>query len=133
MWVLAIVVYLIGASIMVRRQVLQLYAWTEKQAKESCRYCRDTVLRYCKKHDSEVIHARAAVVWKSLLWPLVLVVWGWWKLLFPRGVRTRASIKEARAAALDAKNKALVTTLEQQAKKIKELSRAAGLRIPEGL
>jgi len=63
----------------------------------------------------------------------VLAVWLWWKMLFPRGVRTRTEIANAKEKALEAKNKALTEKLQRQAEEIKQLSTVAGLYIPEGL
>jgi hypothetical protein len=125
MWVMAVVVYLIGASIMVRRRVLRLHEWEEQL--DDCINCNETY--YCDQHGSEKYRMKFAVVWLSLIWPLALVAWSWWRMLFPFGVRTPASIEKAKEEMYNAR----VAELTQQAERIKELSRAAGLRIPEGL
>jgi hypothetical protein len=133
MWLWITLIYFVGASYTARRMVLRRQEWFESGIKERCGACRYTTLQYCSKHDSEKFHRGFAIVWASFGWPALLVAWGWWRLLFPRGVRTKATIVNAREKALEAKNKALAEKLQRQAEEIKQLSTVAGLYIPEGL
>jgi hypothetical protein len=134
MWLwIALMVYFVGASYTVRRMALRRQEWLESGIEKRCSACRYYSGRYCIKHDSEKFHKGFAIFWASLSWPALLVAWGWWKVLFPRGVQTKTAIANAKEKALEAKNKALTEKLQQQAKEIKQLSTAAGLYVPEGL
>jgi len=133
MWLWILLMYLAGASFTVRRKVLQMQEWEEQDFKAICGDCKATRKHQCSQHDTEGNGKAAGVLFIPIFWPLVLVVWLWWKLLFPRGVRTKTSIAKAREQALEAKNKALTASLVKQAEEIKELSKAAGLYVPKGL
>jgi hypothetical protein len=133
MWLWILLTYLAGASFMVRRKVLQMQQWEEQDFKAICRDCRATSKNQCRQHDAEGDGKVGAVLLVPVFWPFVLMVWLWWKMLFPRGVRTKTSITRFREQALEARNKALTANLKKQAEEIKELSKAAGLYVPEGL
>jgi len=133
MWLWIVLIYFVGASYTVRRTVLQNREYGQQLLK-GCRLCSaDGARYYCSKHAPEILKSRKRRVWVPLLWPGVLAVSLWWKMLFPRGVRTKTEIASAREKALEAKNKALAEKLQRQAEEIKQLSTAAGLYVPEGL
>lgn len=83
-WVLA---YYVGAVVTLRRCVLYLGARREKNGQMSGRY-------WYRESDAPV------VVPATLFWPILALCYFTWKIMFPRGVRTKKMRERERQAKL---------------------------------
>lgn len=116
-WWVWIVVYWIGAVATARFHVLRI----QENVDRDKFYAHRTSWR---DHPDSF-----AVIFTMMFWPLVAVAWLSYKAAFPRGVVSRY----AKQRALEEKQQAQAKELKRMAAEIKELSKAADLKIPEGL
>lgn len=79
------VAYFVGALLSTRTYILFLQTKTEKEREQGGRY----------RHWHQTPEG-ALVVLVALVWPIIATGWLSWKIMFPRGVRTRYSIQRQR-------------------------------------
>lgn len=91
LWVLA---YYTGLLVTLRQYVLYVETLRERRVKSSHR-----AQKWSQQREAPFV---AFIPW---LWPLFAVAWLSWKLIFPRGVKTKQAKDVARQAALDATRK----------------------------
>lgn len=137
-WLLALV-YFVGASFLVRRNILTKtdplkaeVTRLETLNEKTCDYGCDR--RYiCMQHSERRAKARRrywySVIAVPVLWPVLAPIWLWWKTLFPRGIRTPQMIAEAQ----EKKLKEQEAELQRLAQEIERMSKVAGLPVPKGL
>jgi hypothetical protein len=128
MWWLWVSGYVAGGMLAFRLAYLDITEDSEREV-DACTDHKYKEGQGCQKPHKHFEGNSVMATVAALLWPVIGAGMLVWKIMFPRGAVT----KYAKQKAVSQQQAAKELELEQLAKDIKKASKAAGLRVPEGL